>query len=275
MAHHIAKEGKLEETGRLQLLAHSLFAYYEPTILKILDRMIRIEFLRGRGRPLLVFTRKQLDFLPRGEIVSGQRTHDFIDAIANSQSSKISLSPCICQDALGKRKGCYRKDIVVLYGTEVYEKVKHDVAEISPEETKRLIEQLVEEGCMQTFYACMRSQGWMVVICNCEREICVPFRCHQLVGGVLHPGPDIIECREDLCIKCGKCVERCHFGANSLENGSLRVELGKCYGCGICVSSCLAEARRLTEREDYENMYYPQDFVALFLQNKRERISRL
>jgi hypothetical protein len=104
MAHHIAKEGKLEETGRLQMLVHSLFAYYEPTILKILDRMIRIEFLRGRGKPLLVFTRKQLDFLPRGEIVSGQRTLDFIDAIANSQSSRISLSPCICQDALGIKK---------------------------------------------------------------------------------------------------------------------------------------------------------------------------
>jgi ferredoxin len=163
---------------------------------------------------------------------------------------------------------------VVLYGTEVYEKAKHDITEISPEETKRLIEQLVEEGCMQTFYACMRSQGWMVVICNCEGEICVPFRCHQLVGGVLHPGPDIIECCEDLCIKCGKCVERCHFGVNRLENGAVQVEFDKCYGCGICVSSCPAEARRLAERENYINMYYPLDFVARSLEKKESPINK-
>jgi len=94
------------------------------------------------------------------------------------------------------------KDIMVLYGTEVYKRIDKNFRYISPDETKRLIRELSEEGCMQTFYACMKSQGWMVVICNYDSEICVPNRAHQLVGGVLSPGPDIVDFLEDRFIKC-------------------------------------------------------------------------
>ena len=54
MAHHIAEDGELEEVRQLQLFAHTLFAKYEPSLLKILNRMIETDFFRGRGRPILI-----------------------------------------------------------------------------------------------------------------------------------------------------------------------------------------------------------------------------
>jgi NAD-dependent dihydropyrimidine dehydrogenase PreA subunit len=257
MAHHIAEDGELEDVGQLQLFLHTLFAKYEPAILRILNWMIETEFFRGRGRPILVFMRKRTDSLPRGEVVSTQRAKEFVDALSNSGDSKIAVCPCVCQEALGRRDGTLAKDITVLYGTEVYERAKGangSLQEMSPEETKILLEALHEEGCMPTFYACLKSTGWMVVICNCDDRICLPFRAHQLVGGVLSPGPDIIDCDVDSCAGCGRCVDRCHFGANRLVGGKIAVDPEKCYGCGLCVSTCPSEARKLVERIDYTNM---------------------
>lgn len=258
----MVQDGKLEEVGQLQLLLHSLYAKYEPLILRVIDRIIKIGFLRGRGKPILKFMRKMGGILPTGEVVSLERAKEFIDAISkNPKDSEIAVGPCVCQEVLGIKKGIHVKDMTVLYGAEAYKRVKSDYKNISPGEAKGLLEDLQEEGCMPTFYACMRSKGWVFVICNCESEICLPFRTHQLVGGVLSPGPDIVDWDRDKCIECGRCVERCHFGANRFINGGIETDLDRCYGCGLCVSTCPAGARRLVEREGYSNTYYPLDLV--------------
>ncbi|MCK4697427.1 MAG: 4Fe-4S binding protein [Dehalococcoidia bacterium] len=57
------------------------------------------------------------------------------------------------------------------------------------------------------------------------------------------------------------CVERCHFGANSLANPTAEVDLTKCYGCGLCVSTCSVGARRTVKRDGYRNRYYPIELV--------------
>ena len=265
MAHRIAEDGKLEDAGKLQLFIHTLFARSEPTILRILDRMMESDLFRGRGRPILLFMRERLDFLPRGEVVSTQRAKDFLDALSNSGDSKIIVGPCVCQEALGRREGTLIKELTVLYGTELYKRAKGDeggIRVISPAEAKGLLDRLREEGCIPTFYACLQSTGWMVVVCNCEGKVCLPKRAHQLLGGVLSPGPDIISLGADGCIGCNRCVERCSFGANRLFNGRVVFDPERCYGCGLCVSTCPSQTRRLVERRGYTNLYYPIAFVS-------------
>ncbi len=51
------------------------------------------------------------------------------------------------------------------------------------------------------------------------------------------------------------------FGANRFVNGSIEIALDKCYGCGLCVSACPTEARRMVGREGYSNTFYPLDLV--------------
>ncbi len=262
MAHHKMTGGGLAPVGRIQLLLHTLYARYEPLILKVLDATLRF-FLKVRGRPILVLLSRLLGrFLPTGEVVTVERATDFIDAISGLENTQIAVGPCRCQEALGKREGTFVKDMVVLYGAEAYKRASDEYTDLTPEEAKRLLRELHQEGVIPTFFACMGSGEWMFAICGCERNICFPFRAHQAAGGVLGPGPDIVALDSEKCTACGMCVERCHFGANHLVNGVSHVDLTKCYGCGLCVSTCSGGARTMVKREGYRNRYYPVDLVS-------------
>lgn len=262
MAHHKLSGGELAEAGRIQIPLTSFYIRIEPTIIRLLDRTTRL-FLKVKARPILKVLARVLSFLPTGEVVTLEQAKDFIDAISVLENAEIAVGPCICQKALGKRKGTYVKDIFVLYGAEAYRRAESEYRDLSPEEAKRLLEELHQEGLVPTFYACLRSRGWVYVICNCERETCFPFRAHLAAGGVvLSPGPDIVALDTEKCTGCGICVERCQFGANRLVNGFSQVDLAKCYGCGLCVSTCTGEARRMVKRENYTNRYYPIDLVS-------------
>ena len=264
MAHYSMrpKNGELVETGRIQLLLHTLYARYEPLILRVLDATLRF-FLKVTGWCMLIVLARLLSrFLPTGEVVTLQQATDFIDAISGLENTQIAVGPCRCQESLGKRKGTYIKDIVVLYGAEAYKRASDEYRDLSPEEAKQLLQELHQEGLIPTFYACMGSGRWVFAICSCESEICFPFRSHQATGGIFHPGPDIVALDSESCTGCGRCVERCHFGANSLVNQTAEVDLTKCYGCGLCVSTCSGEARRMVKREGYHNRYYPIDLVS-------------
>ena len=261
MAHHKVKDGGLVEVGRMQIPLTSFYIRIEFWIIRMLDRTTRF-FLKVRGRPILQVLSRLLSFLPTAEVVTLERTMDFIDAISDLENTEITVGPCRCQEALGKRKGTYTKDMFVLYGVEAYKRSDGEYRDLSPEEAKGLLKELHQEGLMHAFYACMRSKGWFYVICGCERDICFPFKAHQAAGGVLSPGPDIVTLDRERCTGCGMCVERCHFGANRLANGFSEVDLARCYGCGLCVSTCTGDARQMVKREDYSNQYYPIDLVS-------------
>lgn len=43
---------------------------------------------------------------------------------------------------------------------------------------------------------------------------------------------------EPWCQGCGKCEEKCGFGAISVTGGQARVDLSKCMLCGYCARVC-------------------------------------
>jgi ferredoxin len=44
------------------------------------------------------------------------------------------------------------------------------------------------------------------------------------------------------CIHCGRCTDRCVFGARQLRDGILEYNPDACLGCGLCVSACPEKA---------------------------------
>jgi NAD-dependent dihydropyrimidine dehydrogenase PreA subunit len=260
MAHHKFTRGGLERAGRTQIPLTSFYIGIEPLVIRTLDRTLRF-FLKIRARPVLMVLSRLLSFLPTGEVMTTEQATDFMDAMQRLGNSEITVGPCMCQKALGQRKGTYIKDMFVLYGAEAYRKAESDSRDLTHEEAKALLRDLHSEGLVPMVHACMRSMGWAYVLCFCEREICFPFRAHQAAGGVLGRGLYVVALDSEKCVACGTCVERCHFGANSLENGVSEVNLGECYGCGLCVSTCAGGARSMVKREDYRNRYYPLDMV--------------
>jgi ferredoxin len=262
VAYHKVKNGKFIPAGRFQVLVDSFYVRNEPTIIRVLDAITRF-FVRLRARPVLMLLSRLMGIiLPTGEVVTTERALSFIDAISVLDKTEITVGPCMCQKALGKRDGTYIKDLAILHGAESHKMAcPEEYKDLSPDEAKGLLRECQKEGLVPTFYSCLRSGGWMYAICNCESKICFPFRAHQAAGAVIYRGPDVVALNREDCTGCSMCVERCHFGANTLVNGTSEVNLTKCYGCGLCVSTCAGQARKMVNRDGYSRRYYPMDLV--------------
>ena len=97
-------------------------------------------------------------------------------------------------------------------------------------------------------------------ICNCCYDCCIGLRLIRAEGGAQFVSPSRFQAviDEDACIGCESCLERCHFGALSVnENGGeLRAEVNpeKCVGCGLCAVICPSDAIGFSEA-------HPADFI--------------
>ena len=76
---------------------------------------------------------------------------------------------------------------------------------------------------------------------------------------------------EDLCARCGECVDRCQFGAASLWEGFCQVDTGRCVGCGLCVTTCAPGALRLERRPPGEVQPPPANIGAWLTERAHAR----
>ena len=54
---------------------------------------------------------------------------------------------------------------------------------------------------------------------------------------------------KDRCTGCGKCVQRCPNGANTMVDGKAELDRSKCNACGVCADWCIATARDIAGKE--------------------------
>jgi ferredoxin len=255
------REDSLAPAGRFKVWFHSIYAKNEVHILRMINRLVSSRFLdRGKKR-ILRGLRAVLSFLPTSEVVSHERALAFIDYLHELGNPDIAVGPCRCDESLHPGKKGRMKEMVILFGAESYRKALHGYETVSIGEAKSLLRQFHEEGLVHAFFACMGSRQWLFAICHCSADACIPLKTHRAIGGVFFPGPDIAVHDAAKCRTCGKCVERCLFGAIIL-NGTIRYDAEKCHGCGICVSGCPQKALTLVERADYGSRYYPLKLIS-------------
>lgn len=54
--------------------------------------------------------------------------------------------------------------------------------------------------------------------------------------------------KEDKCTLCGRCIEVCPTGANSIVDGRMIIDRDICAACGDCVIPCIPQAREIEGR---------------------------
>jgi ferredoxin len=89
------------------------------------------------------------------------------------------------------------------------------------------------------------------VVCSCC-SCC----CHSLSALLRFGMPDAVVASQyiaqqdnDTCNNCGTCVQRCQFKARQLDsNNTLVFNPAKCFGCGLCLSTCPTRSITLVRR---------------------------
>jgi Pyruvate/2-oxoacid:ferredoxin oxidoreductase delta subunit len=89
-------------------------------------------------------------------------------------------------------------------------------------------------------------------ICNCDRTDCLAMRATVGYGfPIMFRSEYVAEVNPVLCNGCRKCMQYCQFGAISYSAAEerSRVDLRRCYGCGICRAGCENKAITLLDRK--------------------------
>jgi ferredoxin len=258
---HIAfGRNQLVPIGKIHYFFHWLYGKYEPQILKLVDWFLRKKFFTDTVIGRTIFTGIAIagHYLPHGIIVTTQSATNlfrYIDSLKSQENSpRLAVGPCVCQMALNRWQEPSCKDIVVLYGADIYLSLNLGYRIIDVDEAVVILEQCRDAGLVHSLDFCMQSGKWHFVVCNCDKDICVLMRTYAVSGKMVYPGPHIVRQFPEQCIgpeKCGKCVQICMFKANSISSDKINVDYKKCLGCGQCVRVCQGKTRVMVKRKSF------------------------
>lgn len=167
------------------------------------------------------------------------------------ETDYIALAVCYCRhemELLGKSCG-RSKDVCLQFGPFARYVVERGFGrKITKEEAYAVLRKSEEEGLV---HLSDNNQKRINFICNCCGCCC------GLLGGItrLHKPKAIatshftLSIDTDTCVACGACVDRCHFGAITV-NETVEVDSEKCLGCGLCNMVCPTESLSMKRREE-------------------------
>ena len=78
---------------------------------------------------------------------------------------------------------------------------------------------------------------------------------------------DLLKFDPQKCSLCGKCIEKCPFGALAMENTGITVN-DKCRACGLCVRICPEKAIHFEQKADTFDKDSWKDFL-IFVEQER------
>jgi len=126
---------------------------------------------------------------------------------------------------------------------------------LTSEEALDLVRECEEEGLI---HVVMNKQSVDHFICNCCSCCCqtMPLLIQHNIS-VVEPSRFAAQVDPDLCDACETCLERCFFGAITVDGEEAAVvDPAKCMGCGLCQVTCPTEAISMTEVREKE--YVPE-----------------
>ena len=124
---------------------------------------------------------------------------------------------------------------------------------VTKEECKQILIDVDRAGLMHTGSRTSTDEHHFGM-CSCCACDCYPFRASMQLGlDKAWPRSHYIAERDETkCAQCGKCAQRCHFGAFHLDGTRVEVQIkgkarlrkhvafdsAKCWGCGLCATTC-------------------------------------
>jgi Fe-S-cluster-containing hydrogenase component 2 len=210
------------------------------------------------------------------EITTNQEAlpYDRVSQIVE-QSQSFMVQECICKKEQGLLDNPCDKPLEICMAfapiPNVFDDQKTGRA-ITKEEAKELLKKAEEAGLV---HMTNNFQNGRFFICNCCGCCCGVLRSINEYG---IPASSVVnshfyaEIDPDACTACGVCAdERCQV--NAIEEGeeAYMVIQKQCIGCGLCVSTCPADAIQLVKKPDEEILIPPADEQGWFDDRARIR----
>ena len=199
------------------------------------------------------------------------------EMILNSKS--WGIRDCICkmqQEMIGDPCKYPDKVCMVFSKRENRYEGSYQTTPITKEEALKILREAEEAGLIHTS---MNVESGHNYICNCCTCCCGVLRGYVEWGQphAFVKSDYVIKIDEDLCIGCGKCIDRCQFSVLSIVDNKC-VANDNCIGCGVCALVCPTEALNLVDRKPNEVKKPPKNLIKWMLKrafNRRTNILKI
>jgi ferredoxin len=211
-------------------------------------------FVRSVLTPYIVGRNKRVHF---GQVLPIEDVEEIFSFV----NSVVQL-PCICRNArsVKEQRYCYGVSMVPQEGEfhKIIKQIDMDyltgpdtvgVEKLTKEEALQNFRQYEKEGLCHTVWTFMTP--FIGGICNCDRSDCGAMQStvvHNLKN--MFRAEYVAVLNPELCNGCRQCMRVCQFGAIGYSAGNKKafIDIGKCFGCGVCRASCTKDAIHLHDR---------------------------
>lgn len=190
------------------------------------------------------------------------------------KAKSFQLLDCICrkEQALQGNPCSHTLEMCLSFSQEedAFEKYPRGRI-ISKEEAFEVLNKAEEEGLVHQTYNVQSNHFFICNCCSCccgvirgMRELNAP---HMIARSHFFAVID-----QETCEACGICAdERCPVGAIAEDNGTYRVELERCIGCGVCTTACPTESITLMEKPESERDQPPANIIEWYFKRAQSR----
>lgn len=272
---------RLEDKGatkyRIMPMVHGIFEANDKKI--NLDPAFANKFSKYYGKHMMKFWNSTETPLFRtipinNDMVSGSVVLPYDDAVGIINSKKkIAVTDCACRglmESMGKRRCSHPIETCLMFDEAADYYVKNGTGRyISAQEALDGLKRNEREGLVINVANSKNPE----IMCSCCSCCCGVNTAAKYFSGpsVHYQSNYICQYDEELCINCGKCAERCAFGANKMQDDKMIFKPERCMGCGLCVTTCPQNARSLTRKPEDKLYEPPKAMYGVYEEMKKYR----
>ncbi|MEW6351651.1 MAG: 4Fe-4S dicluster domain-containing protein [Thermodesulfobacteriota bacterium] len=206
------------------------------------------EFLAKRSRDYDIWLEEgkiphSSKVIPVNQSLSGDRwimpSEQVLEFLRNARS--FAVANCLCRTHY---KQCDKPVEICFYLNDFADKTVASgrARTISLQEAAERLKMADVHGLIHTILN--RPDQYSYAICSCCSCCCHDLQLMLAYGkeNILVQSAYYAQTDMSTCTHCGACVDRCVFGARTMEDGQMIYDHNKCYGCGLCISVCAEDA---------------------------------